>query len=80
MAESTTEIDLDSVIDRLLEGELAHYPSIRSRAKDGMVAECGHLGFGGQGGQREVSGTDRMGYVGLAGTAMLCMQCGVRLY
>jgi len=25
MADSTTEIDLDSVIDRLLEGELAHY-------------------------------------------------------
>jgi hypothetical protein len=25
MADSTTEIDLDSVIDRLLEGELARY-------------------------------------------------------
>lgn len=29
MADSTTEIDLDSVIDRLLEGELARYHLFR---------------------------------------------------
>lgn len=34
MADSTTEIDLDSVIDRLLEGELAHYHRIRTRGED----------------------------------------------
>lgn len=40
MADSTTEIDLDSVIDRLLEGELAHY-SLFGRFVGGRGRWCG---------------------------------------
>jgi len=34
MADTATEIDLDSVIDRLLEGELARYFSRRYLGRD----------------------------------------------
>ena len=41
MADSTTEIDLDSVIDRLLEGELARYNHFCA-----PVSDLGYAAFG----------------------------------